>query len=208
MSQAISLQDIANLKDTSSYYLSDQGEVKEQGLWTKFKCYFNLGHSRQRVQNLNTEIQRTLSNASGFGDKQVANALDALGQEKGPTGAQIKEIFRNYKNENIDGFVKREAKGLAETVINKELNELLNFEDADLFFPAKDDLASLMRYALKPLMDNLPTKIEGGEKVLDKEALQTSMQNVLSDLSSILSAVINSQDLGMPVINSAYIAYL
>ena len=61
----LNIENISRLDNNSSYYLSDNGEIKKSGLLHKFKCFFGLGHSRQRVSNLINAIRNTILEASG-----------------------------------------------------------------------------------------------------------------------------------------------
>lgn len=39
----LNIENISRLDNNSSYYLSDNGEIKKSGLLHKFKCFFGLG---------------------------------------------------------------------------------------------------------------------------------------------------------------------
>ena len=98
----VSLENIASLKDNSLYYLSDKGEVKKAGLWTKFKYVANLGHSRERVNNLLNEVKNILLQQSeGKGAGKIEARLRETDISFGIKGSSIKL--------SLQGLIKKDS---------------------------------------------------------------------------------------------------
>ncbi|WP_295353582.1 hypothetical protein, partial [uncultured Succinivibrio sp.] len=119
----VSLENIASLKDNSLYYLSDKGEVKKAGLWTKFKYVANLGHSRERVNNLLNEVKNILLQQSeGKGAGKIEARLRETDISFGIKGSSIKQLVNNFRVAQKDQILRVAAKNTANEMVSKIIN--------------------------------------------------------------------------------------
>lgn len=203
----VSLENIANLKNSSSYYLADNGDIKKSGLIHKFKCFFDLGHSRQRVANLITAIQKSFTEKAGVLNIYSLNQdLKTLDTSSALSGKQLREIATRFKTQNANLFFKKEAIALVNEITNKFISELqTEFPDK-----IKDTapLKSFLQYEYLDFFDRLPLKEENGEKSLDRETYEHNITATLSERKALIAEVLNSEKLNVNVLDDSYVNYI
>ncbi|MCR5537049.1 MAG: hypothetical protein K6F05_06515 [Succinivibrio sp.] len=179
-----SAQNLSQLAQDKTYYLSDQGEIKAAGPLTKLKLYFGLGHSRQRVNNLINAFQTSLLDQVGKSHAyNLYTALKTLDDAHAITGADMSQIARNFRQANQHNIEIANAKNQIHAQIDKSLRYLQNN-----FLKGTQNtkaLKNVLDKAFKPLLQNLPLKEENGEKTLNKEkfdALLLAIKNKVENL--------------------------
>ena len=72
---SLNIDTIRSLDANKTYYLANStGQIKEAGLWQKFKCFFGVGDGRDKVQKLVDGVKVALLKASGESDNAALTA--------------------------------------------------------------------------------------------------------------------------------------
>ncbi len=204
----VTLDNIAALKNGSNYYLSDSGEIKKSGLIHKFKCTFNLGHSRQRVANLINEIQKTLLASAGLPANRQLNAqLSQINLKTAVKGEVIKNIAAQFKSVNSQQINENTASSIAKGLINKTVVDIQAKNGGQT--RNTEALCSLLNKAVSDILKNPPmVKDKHNNNVVDKDALKNMLNDRLYHENKFLLKVAGSQELGKPKLTTSYLSYL
>lgn len=204
----VTLDNIADLKNGSNYYLSDSGEIKKSGLIHKFKCCFNLGHSRQRVANLINEIQKTLLASAGLPVNRQLNAqLSQIDMTKAVKGQEIKNIAAQFRSVNSQQINENTASSIAKGLINKTVVDIQAKNGGQT--RNTEALCSLLNKAVSDILKNPPlVKDKHNNNVVDKDALINMLNDRLYHENKFLLKVAGSQELGKPKLTTSYLSYL
>ena len=200
----VSLENIASLKDNSLYYLSDKGEVKKAGLWTKFKYVANLGHSRERVNNLLNEVKNILLQQSeGKGAGKIEARLRETDISSGIKGSAIKQLVNNFRVAQKDQILRVAAKNTANEMVSKIINVAGKGRIVE-----SDELKDLYMHVASQFTSKPPVREYNGDVQVDQEALKNSLRTVLDALTNELVSISNSEALESPKITPMYAKYL
>ncbi len=202
-----SLDNIANLKSDSLYYLSDKGEIKEAGLWTRFKYTHNLGHSHERVSNLLNAVKEALMEKSGnYGWERLENTIEDLNIRFGVLGSEVKGIVNAFSGMYGNYIFQTSAERTADKLLNKMFNTLFsNFKT----IPKSNELTNLFKHALSPVTTNPPTiNTADGKQIIDEEKLQDKISTIISNLNTDLINITKSEKLGVNKLTASYAKYL
>lgn len=186
---SVSLENLANLRD-GSYYLSDNGEVKKAGAWTKFKYTFNLGHSRERAHNLINEIKNTLYVSAGnCGEVFLNQRIEELNLSSGVKASDIKAMIADFKETNQNKILSNSAKKYCLAQINATLKNICK----DSPIRKTQELKDLFLKACKPLIDNPDVKDTPNGMVIDKQKLSERLLNKVNNLQNDLALLISRE---------------
>lgn len=203
----LNIENISRLDNNSSYYLSDNGEIKKSGLLHKFKCFFGLGHSRQRVSNLINAIRNTILEASGGAAQgKFEEDLSGISQKSAVKGSVIKQFAENYRNTNHDKIARALAKKEAAGIINSTILELEAKGKSKI--KNSPNLQRLLNKALENDLDEPPLKNKDGRNVLDIDAFRTSISQKTNEICNLLLSITDSEKLGKPTLSNDYFEYL
>lgn len=200
----VSLENIASLKDNSLYYLSDKGEVKKAGLWTKFKYVANLGHSRERVNNLLNEVKNILLQQSeGKGAGKIEARLRETDISFGIKGSAIKQLVNNFRVAQKDQILRVAAKNTANEMVSKIINVAGKGRIVE-----SDELKDLYMHVASQFTSKPPVREDNGDVQVDQESLKNSLRTVFDALTNELVSISNSEALESPKITPMYAKYL
>ena len=203
----LNIENISRLDNNSSYYLSDNGEIKKSGLLHKFKCFFGLGHSRQRVSNLINAIRNTILEASGGAAQgKFEEDLSGISQKSAVKGSVIKQFAENYRNTNQEKIASALAKKEAAGIINSTILELEAKGKSKI--KNSPNLQRLLNKALENDLDEPPLKNKDGRSVLDIDAFRTSISQKTNEICTLLLSITDSEKLGKPTLSNDYFEYL
>ena len=203
----LNLENISKIDTSKSYYLSDSGEIKKSGLLHKFKCLFNLGHSRERVANLVNAIRRTLITESNeMGKEALDKQMKNISTKKALTGSEIKVLADNFITSNKKSILKHNASKMVSSLANQTIESLSFVSNGQIKF--SDSLKKLLTSYVEKYVDNPPTTNKDGQTVIDEETLRNRVNNDLSLLGKLIIDIKNSEDLGKPEISDDYAEYL
>ena len=115
----INSESILSLDANKAYYIANStGEIKEAGLWQKFKCFFGVGDGRAKVQRLAEEVKAALLRDGGVESENKLNEeIDRLDLTTSISGEKLKEIATRFRADHADGVAKADAARLAEAKV-------------------------------------------------------------------------------------------
>lgn len=203
----VNIENISKLQNDSSYYLSDSGEIKKSGLLTKIKCFFNIGHSRERVSNLVNAIKNTLVNSTGGrGEADLTKEIKNIDIKRGIEGSVIKEFAQNFRAKNKDSIIKYQAERTAKELVNHAIDDL----DVNSSSKVKksDSLRKLLLQAVCKDYKNPPIRQNDGHDEVDLVKLKIAVNSKLNSISRSLVDISRSDTLGCPDITGDYVDYL
>ena len=209
----ITLDTIRSLDANKTYYLANStGQIKEAGAWQKFKCYFGIGDARQKVQKLIDQVKVALLAASHESDNaalstDIKNFDDARAVDDSASGRSLAEIANRFATANADKIASTEAGGIAakriHAAVKDSIRSCLRRED----WP--EDAERYLERAAKPLVDHPPMKdAGGGRRILDADAFEKQLADILDGASNDLVHVATSARLGMPHFDKAYLDHV
>ena len=210
---ALNIDTIRSLDASKTYYLANStGQIKEAGAWQKFKCYFGIGDARQKVQKLIDQVKVALLAASHESDNaalstDIKNFDDARAVDDSASGRSLAEIANRFATANADKIASTEAGGIAakriHAAVKDSIRSCLRRED----WP--EDAERYLERAAKPLVDHPPMKdAGGGRRVLDADAFEKQLADILDGASNDLVHVATSARLGMPHFDKAYLDHV
>lgn len=203
----LNLENISKINTGSSYYLSDNGEIKKSGLLHKFKCFFNLGHSRERVANLVNAIRNTLVTASeDSGRPALEEQLRNISTKSALQGSAIKQLADNFITANKTQILQQQSKKIAASKVNDVMDSLVAKSNGQI--EKTEGLKLLLTSVIQKYIDNPPTTQKGGLTVVSQDMLQKSIEKDLSKLGNLLCYIAESQTLDKPKITNDYALYL
>ncbi len=203
----LNLENISKINTGSSYYLSDNGEIKKSGLLHKFKCFFNLGHSRERVANLVNAIRNTLVTASNENGKTELDAqIRNISTKSALQGSAIKALADHFITTNKSEILQNQAKKFITKKLNNFIGNLVDGSQGKI--KNSEGLKSLLISAVQKYIDNPPTKQKDGLPVISEETLQQTVDKELSKLGNLIKSISLSEALGEPDISDDYADYL
>ena len=122
---SVSLNNLADLKSGNDYYLSDSGNIEKSGFIHKFKCFFNIGHSRERVVNLINEVQKTLLHSAGLVNSRDLNSqLSQISRTTAVSGEVIKNIAAQFRSVNSQRIIEKDTESIANGIINTYVTDI------------------------------------------------------------------------------------
>ena len=209
----ITLDTIRSLDANKTYYLANStGQIKEAGAWQKFKCYFGIGDARQKVQKLIDQVKVALLAASHESDNATLSAdIKSFDDERAiddsASGRSLADIANRFAVANADKIASAEAKAIAakriHAAVKDSIRSCLRRED----WP--EDAERYLERAAKPLVDHPPMKdAGGGRRVLDADAFEKQLADILDGASNDLVHVATSARLGMPHFDKAYLDHV
>ncbi len=210
---ALNIDTIRSLDASKTYYLANStGEIKEAGAWQKFKCYFGIGDARQKVQKLIDQVKVALLAASHESDNaalaaDIKSYDDDRHIDDSASGRALADIANRFATVNADKIASTEAGGIAakriHAAVKDSIRSCLRRED----WP--EDAERYLERAAKPLVDHPPMKdAGGGRRVLDADAFEKQLADILDGASNDLVHVATSARLGMPHFDKAYLDHV
>ena len=93
-----SLNTLLTLDANKSYYIANStGEIKEAGLWQRFKCWTGLGDGRAKVEKLVKFAEiAIMESVSEIKDEALTKDLEALNKNRSISGAALREIAARF----------------------------------------------------------------------------------------------------------------
>ena len=95
----ITLDTLRSLDANKTYYLANStGQIKEAGLWQKFKCRFGFGDGQEKVRKLIDAVRVSLLTASGETDNAAEKrrvTLNAAGGRMLKVNIETERTGRN-----------------------------------------------------------------------------------------------------------------
>lgn len=191
---SISLATIKALDANKTYYIANStGEVTEASAWQKFKCLLGIGDGRAKAAKLVQAVKTALlEEADKLNDTALNAQISAFERNRSKrtsiSGGAIARLAANFVAANEHDIAVASAKDPAENIINQaveEVRESLNLGDGRL-----DDVAEVLKRAAKPLLENPPMKdATSGRRVLDRDALQSRLSDILDTAATTLNDV-------------------
>ena len=119
----INSESILSLDANKNYYIANStGEIKEAGLWQRFKCFFGVGDGRAKVQKLAEQVKAALLADGGVNSEdKLDTEMGRLDLTSSLSGASLKAIATRFRADHADNVAKADAGRLVEAKVN-ELN--------------------------------------------------------------------------------------
>ena len=209
----ITLDNLRSLDANKSYYIANStGQIKEAGLWQKFKCFVGVGDGRDKVQKLIDQVKVSLLTASGETDNaalstDIENYEDNHNWSFAASGRSLAEIANRFAAANADRIASASAREISEerikTLVKETVRPCLLRED----WP--EDAVRYLDRAVQPLIDHPPMKAAaGGRRVLDETAFDNQLKDLLDNASTDLIHIAKDARLGMPRFDEAYLDHV
>ena len=209
----ITLDTLRSLDANKSYYIANStGQIKEAGLWQKFKCFVGVGDGRDKVQKLIDQVKVSLLTASGETDNaalstDIENYEDNHNWSFAASGRSLAEIANRFAAANADRIASASAREISEerikTLVKETVRPCLLRED----WP--EDAVRYLDRAVQPLIDHPPMKAAaGGRRVLDETAFDNQLKDLLDNASTDLIHIAKDARLGMPRFDEAYLDHV
>ncbi len=205
---SVSLDNIADLKSGNDYYLSDSGNIEKSGFIHKFKCFFNIGHSRERVVNLINEVQKTLLHSAGLVNNRDLNSqLSQISRTTAVSGEVIKNIAAQFRSVNSQRIIEKDTESIANGSINTYVTDIQVKSGSNI--RNSNALRSLLEKVVSDIVNNPPlTTDEHKNKVIDRNQLNSTLRERLFNESKFILKITNSEELGKPKLSTVYLKYL
>ena len=115
---------ILTLDANKTYYIANStGEIKEAGLWQKFKCFTGLGDGRAKVQRLAEQVKAALLRDGGIASENTLNEeIGGLDLTTSISGQDLKNIAARFRADHADNVAKADAGRLAESKAEEFVN--------------------------------------------------------------------------------------
>ncbi len=209
----ITLDTLRSLDANKSYYIANStGQIKEAGLWQKFKCFLGVGDGRDKVQKLIDQVKVSLLTASGETDNaalstDIENYEDNHNWSFAASGRSLAEIANRFAAANADRIASAIAGEIADKRIHADIKDSIRACLRREEWPV--DVERYLERAAKPLVAHPPMKVlEGGRRVLDADAFEKQLKDILDGASNDLVHIANSERLGMPRFDKAYLDHV
>ena len=209
----ITLDSIRSLDANKSYYLANStGQIKEAGFWQKFKCFLGVGDGRAKVQKLIDQVKVSLLAASGETDNaalssDIENYKGGHNSSYSDSGSSLKAIAERFSAVNADKIASATAGEIADKRIHADIKDSIRACLRREEWPV--DVERYLERAAKPLVAHPPMKVlEGGRRVLDADAFEKQLKDILDGASNDLVHIANSERLGMPRFDKAYLDHV
>ncbi len=210
---SLNLDTLRSLDAKKTYYISNStGQIKEAGRWQKFKTLLGIGDGRDKVQKLLDEVKVALLAASGETDNAKLSAEikkydDDHNWHCSLSGRSLSAIANRFAVANADKIASTSAREISEkqitALVKDTVRPCLRRED----WP--DDAVAYLERAAKPLVDHPPMKdADGGRRVLDEEAFNKQLKDLLDAASTDLVHIATDARLGMPRFDKAYLDHV
>ena len=207
----LNLDNIRNLDANKSYYLSNTtGQIKEAGIWQRFKCWIGVESALQKVSNLvdavKTSIMKEAPNVrSAEIDADIKENIDLSASVK---GSALKDLVRRFTVADEMTPIRNKAKNMAKVTIGEALHELRE-KQPPIGTPKALDM--VFTHAMKaPLAGSLPVKIGEGQptKLNILKFVNKNLKPVQQSVTALLTEISQDERLGRPQIDEPFAKHI
>ncbi len=140
----INSESLLTLDANKSYYIANStGEIKEAGLWQRFKCFTGLGDGREKVQRLADQVKAALLKDGGIrSEAKLTSEIDQLDLTTSISGDSLRAIASRFRADNVKNVSRADMERLAES-------------EAESFVDRCSDPADLSSYCIHPDSENV-----------------------------------------------------
>ena len=186
-------ESILKLDANKAYYIANStGEIKEAGLWQKFKCFFGVGDGRAKVQRLAEEVKAALLRDGGVESESKLNEeIDRLDLTTSISGEKLKEIATRFRADHADGVAKADAARLAEAKVEAFIQD---YGPGSKMFRIHPDPVNV-KYMKQLAAMAAKCALAGVDANTDKKQLSLAISRKITAFGVMLDTAINIKDL-------------
>ena len=202
------LDSIRTLDANKSYYLSNTtGQVKEVGLWQKFKCLIGIKSAQRKVANLVDAIRNSLLQEAGEKsnaalDENIREGINLKGNSI--KGSVLQDLVQRFTVADENSRIQNKAKLVIDNTARSATTNLLA---TDPEIGDREALNMIFSHAMKAgLKGELPKRMElNGPLYLDKRGLINSRLNPIEKkVCALLKEIVGNKSLGLNRIDKSY----
>lgn len=186
----INSESILTLDANKTYYIANStGEIKEAGLWQRFKCFTGLGDGRAKVRRLAEEVKSALLRDGGIASENKLNEeIGRLDLTSSISGEKLREIATRFRADHADSVAKADAGRFAEARAESFVTDR-TYQGSRGFriHPDPANLGYMKRIATmaaKSVIGNVDAST-------DRDQLSLNVNKRLNSLSMMIDAAIN-----------------
>jgi len=189
----INSESILNLDANKTYYIANStGEIKEAGLWQRFKCFFGVGDGRAKVQRLAEEVKAALLRDGGVESENKLNEeIGRLDLTTSISGEKLKEIATRFRADHADGVAKADAARLAEAKVEAFIQD---YGPGSKTFRIHPDPVNV-KYMKQLAMMAAKCALAGVDANTDRKKLSLAISKKLAAFGVMLDTAINIRNL-------------
>ena len=188
-------ESILTLDANKTYYIANStGEIKEAGLWQRFKCWLGVGDGREKVQRLAEQVKAALLADGGVESENTLNdEIGRLNLTSSLSGAALKEIASRFRADHADSVARADAGRLVEAKVKDFVrghSDPAARSDSFRIHPDPQNIEYMTRLATmvaKKAADNVDANT-------DKEALGANITHRLNSFLCIVDVAINTRN--------------
>ncbi len=148
----LSVNNLLNLDNNKSYYMTQDNQIKESGIFHKIKCFFNIGDARGGTQRLIQAVKTALEESTGLSNNAALETdLKAVSGGSDAKGSALKQIALKFNADNIDNINRHKVRQATSELITSKISDLVKADDRikdtpqlrALFFKASEKLINL-----------------------------------------------------------------
>ena len=188
-------ESILTLDANKTYYIANStGEIKEAGLWQKFKCFFGVGDGRAKVQRLAEQVKAALLADGALESENTLNEeIGRLDLTSSISGAALKAIATRFRADNANNVAKADVGRIIET----KVKDFVSFHSAPnknmsafRIHPDPQNIEYMTRLATMAAKSALVgVNVDANT---DKENLASNVSHRLRSLLSMVDVAINN----------------
>ena len=207
----LNIDNIRKLDGNKAYYLSDTtGQIKEAGLWQRFKCWIGVQSALFKVSNLVDAVKTTIMKESP--NVRIAD-IDAdirenINLNASVKGSALKDLVNRFSVADEKTSIRNKAKSMAQVTIGEALHDLRGKQPPVGAIKALD---MVFTHAMKaPLSGNLPVMIEEGKpmKLNTLKFVNSSLKPVQKSVADLLVAISQDERLGRQPIDEPFARHI
>ena len=185
---------ILTLDSSKAYYIANStGEIKEAGLWQRFKCFTGFGDGRAKVRRLAEAVKEALLSDGGVaGETKLNDEIGRIDLTTSISGETLKTIATRFRADHADNVAKADAGRLAQSMADTYIEDHSGSGTRPFrILPTEGNL----RY-MKKIVAMVAKSVVGDVNAnTDTEALRFKISNRLSTFTAIIDAAINLRNL-------------
>ena len=189
----INSENILTLDANKNYYIANStGEIKEAGLWQRFKCFFGVGDGRAKVQKLAEQVKAALLADGGVNSEDKLDAeMGRLDLTSSLSGASLKAIPTRFRADHADNVARADVGRLVEAKVNGFVSLHSNPNDLAASFRIHPDPQNLdyMKRIATMVAKSATVNVDANT---DKETLGAEIAYRLRSFLSIVDVAINT----------------
>lgn len=205
------LDTIRTLDANKTYYLSNTtGEIKEAGLWQKFKCAIGVKSAQRKVSNLIDAIRSSLIQESGLktNDDLDQDIRANINLKKSVKGSVLKDLVSRFSVADEETRIQNRANMAIKNTARSATDTLLATNPG---MGDKEALNMIFSHAMKAaLRKDLPKSQDtlGGSLRLNTTGFVSTLKPIEDEVVELLKDVLKNKALGPRGIDKAYAKHI